>query len=277
MNWTPPSESLQLRDGIWQPRAISAVSYPEGGNDVCFQVEDLSYWFSHRNACILSVLQLHPPDGMIYDIGGGNGFVAAALQAAGYEATLVEPGCGVLNARQRGVQNVVQAALQDAGFREGTLQAACAFDVVEHIEDDLAFLKSLKSLLKPGGRFFLSVPAAQSLWSDQDVYAGHFRRYSRHTLVHLLKSAGFTVEFVSYFFTWLVLPLFLLRALPYRMRRDRRERLGTLERTQETHSLPRGLGSVIRRIHRWELVCLRRGRPMPFGSSLICCVRSAQE
>ena len=47
--YTPPSNSLRLLDGIWRPETITAVSYPKEGNDVCFQIEDGSYWFNHRN------------------------------------------------------------------------------------------------------------------------------------------------------------------------------------------------------------------------------------
>ena len=276
MNWVPPSDTLQFRDGMWQPRTISDVSYPEGGNDVCFQVEDSSYWFNHRNSCILDVIQLFPPQGMIYDIGGGNGFVAAALQEAGFEVSLVEPGCGALNAKKRGVRNVIHAALQDTGFQPGSLHATCAFDVVEHVEDDREFVRSLRNLLKPGGRLYLSVPASQALWSDQDVYAGHFRRYSRKSLARLLGDADLEIEFISGFFTWLVLPLYLLRALPYRLRGSHTKTLGSLKITQETHTLPRLIESAIGKIHRWERTRLRRNRPMSLGSSLICCARAAQ-
>ena len=71
MNWTPPSDTLRFRDGLWEPGAVSGVSYPEAGNDVCFQVEDSSYWFSHRNECILAVVRRFAPGGTFFDIAGG--------------------------------------------------------------------------------------------------------------------------------------------------------------------------------------------------------------
>ena len=66
--------------------------YPDQGNAFCFQVEDHSFWFQHRNACILAVMSRLPPGGVLFAIGGGNGFVARALVAAGLPAVVVEPG-----------------------------------------------------------------------------------------------------------------------------------------------------------------------------------------
>jgi SAM-dependent methyltransferase len=273
MNWTPPSDTLQFRDGLWQPQAVSAVSYPEEGNEVCFQIEDFSYWFAHRNACILSVVRQFPPDGTFYDIGGGNGFVAMGLQNAGLDVALIEPGSGAKNAVKRGVKNVICATLGDAGLRPQSLVADGAIDVVEHIEDEHGFLCTLAGLLKPGGRFYCTVPAMRMLWSAEDVHAGHFRRYNRSTLARALQAAGFEVEFLSYVFTWLVMPLFLVRALPWRLGRRRTRPGGSLEATRDTHSLPPNLRAVVGRIHGWELGRISKARPLRFGSSLICCAR----
>ena len=70
-------------DGLWWPRTRSRVDYPDEGNAFCFQVEDHSFWFQHRNACILAVMSRYPPGGTLFDIGGGNGFVARALVMPG--------------------------------------------------------------------------------------------------------------------------------------------------------------------------------------------------
>jgi SAM-dependent methyltransferase len=273
MNWIPPSDTLQFCDGLWQPQSVSAVSYPEEGNEVCFQVEDSSYWFAHRNACILSVVQQFPPAGTFYDIGGGNGFVAMGLQNVGLDVALIEPGSGAKNAVKRGVKNVIWAALGDAGLQPQSLMAAGAFDVVEHIEDEHGFLSALADKLKPGGRFYCTVPAMGSLWSDEDVSAGHFRRYSRSTLSRALQAAGFEVEFISYFFTWLVAPVFLFRSLPWRLGGRRSKPGHGLDATRDDHTLPRSLRGVVGRIHGWELGRLSKACPLRMGSSLICCAR----
>lgn len=50
---------------------ITRISYPEGGHAVCREVEDSSFWFAHRNRCIVAAVERMPPCGPILDIGGG--------------------------------------------------------------------------------------------------------------------------------------------------------------------------------------------------------------
>ena len=76
----------QDSSGIWFSDKRENVSYPSDGNKICHNIEDISSWFKHRNNCILSVMKSYPPDqgGSVFDIGGGNGFVALALERAGF-------------------------------------------------------------------------------------------------------------------------------------------------------------------------------------------------
>ena len=96
-------------EGWWGARAVSDVSYPDDGNAFCFAVEDSSFWFRHRNRCILEAIKLFPPTGAIFDVGGGNGYVARSIQDLGLEVVLVEPGLvGVRNELKREVRQVVR-------------------------------------------------------------------------------------------------------------------------------------------------------------------------
>lgn len=180
----------------------------------------MSFWFQHRNACIIELVKRFPPraKGPIFDIGGGNGFVALALVDAGWDVVLVEPGpSGARNAKKRGLQHVVCATTQTAGFKPSCIPAIGAFDVIEHIEDDEGFLKQLHDLLEPGGMLYLTVPSYNFLWSDADIEAGHFRRYSLGSLGRALEKVGFKTAFGTYIFRVLPLSVFLCRSLPFRM------------------------------------------------------------
>lgn len=151
------------QDGWWSSRTLSDVSYPEEGNSLCFSVEDSSFWFAHRNRCILEAMKNFPPSGAIFDVGGGNGFVACAIQDSGLEVVLVEPGLvGVRNAVRRGIRQVVRATLEDAGILAETLPAVGLFDVVEHISNDCEFLTGINRLVIPGGRVYITVPRLTS-------------------------------------------------------------------------------------------------------------------
>jgi SAM-dependent methyltransferase len=260
-------------EGCWFARDdVSSVSYPAEGNDLCFSLEDDSFWFQHRSECIVRLVRAYPPGGAVFDVGGGNGAVAAALERAGIPVVLVEPGRrGALNARQRGCPNVVCATLEQAGFAPASLPAVGLFDVLEHIEEDRAFLEYVFSRLVRGGRLYLTVPAHAALWSAEDEYAGHFRRYTLATLRRTLKAAGFTTDFRSYLFWFLPLPIFLLRTVPTWFGR---RPPGGAPQTRREHGRGGGWkGALLDRCLSLERRALAQGRPVSFGSSCLVAAR----
>lgn len=269
-DWLPPADRLEFHHGVWRSRTMEAVSYPANANDVYLALEESSYWFRHRVACVRAAFSLFPPQGDFYDIGGGNGYICGALESAGYPTVLVEPGPGAENARRRGLPRVIQSTLQASGFRPDALPAVGVFDVLEHIHDDGAFLGDLHRLIAPGGRLYCTVPALGWLWSDEDEHAGHFRRYKESALVARLRAAGFIVEFCTPIFSWLVAPLFLRRTLPSLLRRRRRDRPANPARE---HVLPRGVAAIVDRVHAHEVGNIRAGRALPVGSSLLAVAR----
>jgi SAM-dependent methyltransferase len=253
---------IRSDDGIWCAREHGRVSYPEDGNSRCFDLEEDSFWFAHRAGCLRAVVERFRPPGTIVDIGGGNGFDALKLIQAGFSTIVLEPGeTGARNAARRGVKTVICATLEAAHFRAASLSAAAAFDVTEHVEDDLGFLREIHRCLTPGGRLYLTVPAYRWLWSDADWAAGHHRRYTCKSLRTRLQAAGFTVTFATYFFSLLPLPLFFARSLPSLFGH---RKFGW--RNPANSHKPR-LRSLTGKIWQWELGRLRRGRTVPFGGS----------
>jgi SAM-dependent methyltransferase len=267
-----PSRSLVRADGLYRPRSVGEVSYPTDGNDACLQVEDGSYWFRHRNACILATIRRYPPAGALYDVGGGNGFVSLALQAAGHSVVLVEPGSGAVNGLRRGVETVVQSTLADAEFDPDSIDAIGIFDVVEHVQHDVAFLTMIRNVLKPQGLVYCAVPALTWLWSDEDVRAGHYSRYMARSLANAMRAAGLRVEFVSSFFTWLILPVLAFRSIPSLVNSRRRTPDGHAS-LKADHSLSQLLNRVVQRAHAWELARIAGGRGIRLGTSPICVAR----
>ncbi|HME10745.1 MAG TPA: methyltransferase domain-containing protein [Bryobacteraceae bacterium] len=270
--------NLERREaGIWFSKSRSAVSYPSHGNQACYQIEDNSFWFQHRNRVITSLVGTFPPAGPLFDIGGGNGFVALALQKAGWQTVVVEPGLtGAMNARHRGLENVVCATLEDTDFRKHSLAAVGIFDVLEHIENAEQFLRTTRELLVERGRIYITVPAYQLLWSPEDQLAGHFCRYSLGSLTSQMRSAGFEVEFASYIFALLPLPIFLRRALPswLGLHTDA-QNAGAEHQTGAEHQIRSvAVQKVMDRVFRWELRRLERQIPIPFGGSCVVVGRS---
>jgi len=269
----------QTAEGVWCSRSRSPISYPEWGNEACFQVEESSFWFRHRNACIFEAVKLYPPSGPLFDVGGGNGFVAKSMQDAGFEVVLVEPGTvGAGNARRRGIQYVVRATLEDAGFLPDSLPAISLFDVVEHMEDDRKFLDTIRFHLSANGRVYLTVPAYQALWSLEDIAAGHHRRYSRRSIRRLLVETGFAVEFLTGFFQFLPPAIFALRVIPFRLGLDISSEAGQVgSRIRWQHGISTGwMSGPLNWIQQREVTRIRRRRQSRFGASWLVVARKAR-
>lgn len=260
-------------DGVWYSEGTAALSYPESGNDILFSIEDRSFWFRHRNSCILAAIERHPPerpDELILDVGGGNGAVAKALLEAGYAVAVVEPGVrGAANSKARGVRHVVCSTLESAGIHPSSIAAMGFFDVVEHLEDSASHLAYAFSLLKLGGRLYVTVPAYQFLWSQEDDDAGHFRRYTKSSICQLLEGVGFSISYSTYFFRFLPVPIMLARSLPYWASRVTRSTRAA--RDPESQHVPSGrfAEALLKRLLDAESNVIAAGGSMAFGASLL--------
>lgn len=251
----------------------SEVFYPADGHAGCLAVEDDSWWFAHRNQVLVDLLGQYPPGPTLLDIGGGNGCVARALELAGHRVVLLEPGSdGIRAAQGRGLRHLIKASLEHAQLRPQSASAAGLFDVLEHVPDETQFLGQISRVLEPRGRLYLTVPAHAWLWSHADVSAGHQRRYTRKTLTQVLEQAEFEVESISYFFAFLLLPLWLGRTLPDKFRAPPETRQA---QSEKEHRPPSWVGQVVR----WTCQLERRAlgaTQLPLGASVVAVARKKQ-
>lgn len=262
----------RAENGLWTSQVSNEVSYPCEAHGLCYEVEDSSFWFLHRNDVISRLVTRYGSGQTIFDVGGGNGCVSLALQNAGMDVVVVEPGlAGTLNALRRGIRNVAHSNLQDAGFTPGSLGSIGLFDVIEHIEDDVKFLTDVREYQAPGGVLFLTVPAFNWLWSDDDVTAGHYRRYSRPAIEGLLKRCGYSIIYGSYFFSFLLPILYVRRSLASKLGK----RTSDLESaSREDHVVSSSVvRSIISRCTDYEIGRIDRGKSLSFGTSCVIVAR----
>ncbi|MEO8513141.1 MAG: class I SAM-dependent methyltransferase [Ignavibacteria bacterium] len=267
------TSDLVLKDGIYFSKEKSEISYPESGNESCFQIEQDSFWFNHRNKCILEAVKKYAPGELFFDIGGGNGFVAKALEENGIQTVLIEPGIkGCLNAKKRGLSNIVCSTLENASFKTDSIKAIGLFDVVEHIESDSAFLQSINNYLAKNGLVFITVPAFKFLWSNEDVEAGHYRRYTIKRLGKVLKESGFEIVYSTYIFSILPLPVFLRRTLPSKLGLNKNP--AEINKYVNEHKTKKGaLDKIMNKIWNYELRKIRNGKKIFTGGSCFAVAR----
>ncbi len=116
-------------------------------------------------------------------------------------------------------------------------------DVLEHIEDDYAILKTIKQKCGKNVHYFITVPAFQALWSSHDVYLEHYRRYTLKSLRKLLKGSELTIDRMYYSYFLLFPVAFLVRKLRKNNRAER----------SDMQALPALFNNILKYYHKLEL------------------------
>ena len=142
-------------------------------------------------------LLLQNPLGTLLEVGCGSGALLHEFSQAGYEATGLETSKHALAmARAIGESGHGRQELRvvpSPDWREH-FGVVCAFDVLEHIDEDVHALEEWLSWMRPDGRLCVTVPAHARRWGAGDEWAGHYRRYDREDLLALLRARGLVVE-----------------------------------------------------------------------------------
>ena len=217
-------------------------------------VEDDHWWFAGRRAILGAALRRFlAPGSSLLDVGCGTGGLSAAL-ADRYRVEGADPSPAAAEAaRARGLR-VHLLELGDE-LPEG-FDAAGAFDVLEHVRDDVGLARRLAAAVRPGGLVAVTVPAFQSLWGPMDETAGHVRRYRLGPLVRVMEAAGIRRLHATYFNS-LLFPAYALA------------RLAGYPRQGRELDPPRPLvNRVLRSLFELEAPLASRLR-LPFGGSIL--------
>lgn len=235
------------------------------------KVEDGHFWFEARNRLILYMIsRFFKPSGKFLEIGVGTGFVLRGVQRQFPQMQLTGSEIhseGLKYASMRLPKaRLIQCDARQIPFT-GEFDIIGAFDVIEHIEEDVQVLKSMHQALVPGGGVILSVPQHMSMWSAVDVQALHKRRYSRTELADKLRQAGFEVCYATSFLT-------LLFPLMWMARFAKRRQVDDMMAEHKVGFFFNAVFSVAM----WVEFFLVRylGISLPFGGSLVMVAKKSQ-
>jgi len=147
-------------------------------------------YFIHKTISDMKIFNFESP---ILEVGCGTGelleLIAKNWVARGID--LSKEASAI--AQQKGLE-VKVCNLFD--YEEKVNSIVCT-DVIEHVKDDFGFVQHLYETLNTNGKLFVLVPSGKML--KDDVFYGHYRRYSKKAIVKLLERNNFTVESVEMF------------------------------------------------------------------------------
>ncbi len=145
-----------------------------------------------------------------------NRLIFAKMKRFGFCSPVLEVGCGTgetlrflskdYNIRGIDLSSEAVAICRKKGLsvdKKGLFEVDQGFnsilciDVLEHIRDDLSFVRHLHKILREGGKLLVFVPSGRIM--NDDLFCGHYRRYSKSAIIGLLKESNFIVESAQMF------------------------------------------------------------------------------
>ena len=239
------------------------------------RLEQTHWWFVVRRRILEQVLGQHadslPGQSRILNIGAASGFSSQWLSRFG-DVTSVENDAAFLAHLQKTGQPAVEASAENMPFPDQAFDLVCAFDVLEHLDDDHLAYREMLRVCKPGGLIFIAVPAGSGLWSPHDEVNGHRRRYSLRSLRELTTSLPCREIWTSHFNTLLYVPIALVRKGQRFFRRKE-----TLNQSDFVYYRGSGfVNSLLQWIFSLEVGWLKKRR-FSFGVSLLLLVQKTTE
>ena len=231
-----------------------------------YALEAHNYWFRARNALLTWALRKYFPGARTFlEIGCGTGFVLAGVARAMPQLTVHASeisSSGLPFAAQRAPRaELFQMDARAIPFVEH-FGVVGLFDVLEHIEEDVAVLGEAHRAIRQGGGLVITVPQHPFLWSRYDEHAHHVRRYTARELRDKVLHAGFRIVMMTSFVS-LLLPLMLLS------RRLQRKPAAADYDVLADLKVGRIANWVLEAILAVERVLIRAGVRFPAGGSLL--------
>ncbi|MEK7663915.1 MAG: class I SAM-dependent methyltransferase [Patescibacteria group bacterium] len=146
-----------------------------------------------------------PAGTAVLELGCGSGEFIAELEKRGYTVFGVDfDRKGIELAKKYfGLKNVFAEPFEGFFKRQNLplFDYVVFFEVIEHVQDPLKFIKSAKKLLKPGGKMIISTPSRERMlanWNNWDFPPHHLTRWNKEAISNLFSKINFEISDFCY-------------------------------------------------------------------------------
>ena len=234
---------------------------------IFFEIQKKHWWFTSKKEIILDTIARYTnlkPESAILDIGCGSGLMLKALEEIGNTSGMDMSDDAIQFSQEIFKGPIKKGFLpNNVPYPENQFDLITALDVIEHIDDDVQSLRTIRSLLTQNGTAIITVPAYMFLWSHFDELNEHKRRYTLPELEDKLELADLRIEKISYYNTLLFPIAYLVRKLNNLLGRDGASDIDMPGKTVNT---------ILTKIFSSEKSLLRFCN-LPFGLSILAVVK----
>lgn len=179
-----------------------------------FSLEESHWWHISKRRIIRNLMNryLNLKNPRILDIGCGTGKNIEELKDLGKIYGLDSSKEALKFCKKRGLNNLIFGSAEKTTLKNESFDLIMLLDVLEHTNDNKTLDETYR-ILKKEGIIILTVPAFSWLWSNWDVVLHHRRRYTTKNLTQILKQKNFEIIKISYMYSFLVLPAFIIRKI----------------------------------------------------------------
>ena len=181
--------------------------YPDDYQSYSYQIsEQTNNWRriikEYGNIKRRKAIETYQRDGKLLEIGCGTGGFLRELSNSGrWELSGIEPNRAAASyAREHTNAKIIQARLSDVRLENESFDAVVLWTVIEHLSKPRQDLEIIKSLIKPKGWLFFSVPNMESIdrWIFRQYWSGwdlprHLYIFPRQAIHEGLHSLGFRI------------------------------------------------------------------------------------
>lgn len=149
-----------------------------------------------------AVMEMIRPTGgkTFLEVGCGPGILSLRLCKEGWQGMGIDFSAQAIEQAktnlgeyiQDGRYRLITSDIFDLDLGDEKFDVGLSMMVMEHVKDDIGFLRRIVDFIKPGGHVIVAVPGRRDRWGIEDETVGHLRRYDRNDLRETLVSAGLT-------------------------------------------------------------------------------------